>query len=187
MTWINCTIFLISSWLSGFKHCRNTDVYFRLEKKQDFDSLHDVLVYKKALSCVTQKKSYQRRTWGGKELLTLGVRRGWHDFFSMPVAVSLNSVLLENVWTWGLVPKNAPSFSNHCLRKPWPSCQYVTHSIHSAPKLRPEGHFLRFTEQDAKDLVENLKRYRILAISCLFLLVYNLQSLAPWLSQHTFS
>lgn len=140
------------------------------------------------LSLASHKKSLIKEgPEEGKSCSPWGLGGVGMTFFSMPVAVSLNSVLLENVWTWGLVPKNAPSFSNHCLRKPWPSCQYVTHSIHSAPKLRPEGHFLRFTEQDAKDLVENLKRYCILAISCLFLLVYNLQSLAPWLSQHTFS
>lgn len=68
-------------------------------------------------------------------------------------------------------------FSNHCLRKP--SCQYVTHSIHHAHTLRSEGHFLTFTEQDVKDLVENLKRHHILSISYLFLHFYNLQSPDP--------
>lgn len=40
--------------VSGFKHCRNTDAYFRLDKNQDSNSLHDVLVYNTALSWVRQ-------------------------------------------------------------------------------------------------------------------------------------
>lgn len=85
------------------------------------------------------------------------------------MAVSFNSVLLEYVWTWGVVPKSSQSFSNHCLRKPWPQCQHVIHSFHSTHKLRPEGHFLRLSEQDAEQLVAILKRHHILAVSYLFL------------------
>lgn len=104
---------------------------------------------------------------------------------SIPVAVSLNSVLPGDVWTWGFVPKTAQSFCKHCLRKTWPQCQYVIHSFHSTHKVRLGGHFLRLTEQDAKQLVANLKRCHILAVSYLFLHLSDLQSLDPWLSQHT--
>lgn len=47
--------------MSGFKHCRNTDAYFRLEKKQDSNSLHDVLVYNMALSWVRKNSLIKER------------------------------------------------------------------------------------------------------------------------------
>lgn len=51
------------------------------------------------LSLASSKKVLSKKDLRRETAAHFGIRRGWHVFFSIPVAVSLHSVVLENVWT----------------------------------------------------------------------------------------